>query len=197
MRGLATLTAERKTNRVVLRKCGLVMDLVFPISVSASVVLAITVYGASNMPRKRKSAMPVTPAPKPKKGKSTRKPLRKELEKKLWKLTADYVKLRDGCCVTCGATEGLTISHWIKAGKQIVRYDLENCNCQCSACNNAHNYYTYHYDNYMLRHYGEAVLLKLTELAKVNKWKWSYNELADMIVAMQERLDNLIAGERM
>jgi len=120
-----------------------------------------------------------------------RKPTRKALEKTLWKLTADFVKKRDGPCVTCGATEGLTISHWIKAGKQRVRYDTRNCNCQCSACNNAHNYYTYHYDNYMLRTYPREVLLELTELAKANKWKWKYHELESMIVEMQANLDSL------
>lgn len=136
------------------------------------------------------------PKPKPvkeaKKKRKTSKSERKTLEKLLWNLTAQYVKKRDGCCVTCGATEGLTISHWIKAGKQIVRYDIRNCNCQCSVCNNTHNYWQYHYDNYMLRHWGKRVMLELTELAKnSNGFRWTIIELRDMVAKAQKRLDRM------
>jgi len=55
--------------------------------------------------------------PKRKRSKSERK----ILEKKLWDTASLYIRKRDGCCVTCGATEGLTMSHWIKCGKQRVR----------------------------------------------------------------------------
>ena len=123
--------------------------------------------------------------PKRKRGKSERR----LLEDELWKLTADYVKARDGCCVTCGATEGLTISHWIKAGKQIVRYDLRNCNCQCSTCNNTHNHYAYFYDNYMLKRWGAGVMLELTELAKQydsKNFKWSVLQLREMVAERRE-----------
>jgi len=106
---------------------------------------------------------------------------RRQLEEKLWNLTADFVKARDGCCVTCGATEGLTISHWIPAGKQRIRYDLRNCNCQCSTCNGAHNHWHYYYDNYMLKTYGESVMVELTELAMPKKWKWSVIDLRALV----------------
>jgi len=135
----------------------------------------------------------MTPKPKPqkqdRKKKKRSKSERKTLEALLWKLTADFVKARDGFCVTCGATEGLTISHWIKAGKQQLRYDVTNCNCQCSTCNNAHNYYTYHYDNYMLRTYGESRLIAMTERAKVNGFRWSVLELREMVETAQKRLE--------
>lgn len=128
--------------------------------------------------------------PKRKRSKSERK----ILEAQLWKLTADFVKLRDGACVTCGTTDKQTISHWIKAGKQRVRYDVRNCNCQCSTCNNNHNYYPYFYDNYMLKHYGEKIMIELTDLAKAHDSKnfgWSVLELRQMVEEMKSNLESL------
>ena len=116
---------------------------------------------------------------------------RKQLEKKLWNTASLYVRKRDGCCVTCGATEGLTMSHWIKAGKQRVRYDERNVNCQCSACNNRHNYYTLYYDEYMLKEYGQMVMLDLIELAKGTAWKWSVLDLRRMLAEYEEKLAGL------
>jgi len=133
--------------------------------------------------------------PKPvreKKQKRTRsKSERKMLEARLWKLTADIVKARDGCCVTCLATEGLTLSHWIKCGKQIVRYDLRNCNCQCSTCNGTHNRYSYFYDNYMTRRWGQDVMLELTNLAIAydsNNFKWTVLQLREMVADYENKL---------
>jgi hypothetical protein len=117
--------------------------------------------------------------------KRVQKSERSVLEKQLWDATARYVKARDKVCVTCHATEGLTISHWQKAGKQIVRYDTRNTNCQCSACNNAHNNYAYHYDHYMLKHWGAEIMLEITELcANYNHFKWSVPELREMYSQM-------------
>jgi hypothetical protein len=135
--------------------------------------------------------MKLKPVKEKKKKKKRSKSERKTLEALLWKLTADFVKKRDACCVTCGATEGLTISHWIKAGKQQLRYDVTNCNCQCSTCNNTHNYYTYHYDNYMLRTYGTIELIKLTERARINGFRWSVLELREMVDVAQARLEGM------
>jgi hypothetical protein len=136
------------------------------------------------------------PYPKPTKQKKThkRRPKseRRLLEAELWKLTADYVKTRDTHCVTCGATERLTISHWIKAGKQIVRYDLRNCNTQCAPCNNAHNYNPYFYDHYMLTHYGQKIMTELTELAITHdskNFRWSVVQLRDMVAQRRAELE--------
>ena len=130
------------------------------------------------------------PAPKAKKAKKRKSP-RKVLEKTLWDTASLYIRKRDGICVTCGATEGLTMSHWIKAGKQRVRYDERNVNCQCSTCNGAHNRWTYFYDRYMLTHYGEKIMLELTELAMGNSWKWSQSDLETMLAEYKEKLEGL------
>jgi Bacteriophage Lambda NinG protein len=113
---------------------------------------------------------------------------RKMLEARLWKLTADYVKQRDGCCVTCGATEKLTISHYITARKQALRYDLRNCNAQCATCNNTHNYQPQFYTMYMVRHYGVDTLEELTARSRVNGFKWSVLNLREMVEDAERRL---------
>jgi hypothetical protein len=115
------------------------------------------------------------------------------LEKELWDLTAQYVKARDKKCVTCGTDQKLTLSHWQKCGKQRIRYDLRNCNCQCSSCNNRHNYYTAYYDNYVLRHYGAKAMLELIELAMLPKWKWSVIQLREMVLERRAQLKVLKA----
>lgn len=130
------------------------------------------------------------PAPKSKKAKKRKSP-RKVLEKTLWDTASLYIRKRDGICVTCGATEGLTMSHWIKAAKQRVRYDERNVNCQCSTCNGTHNRWTYFYDKYMLTHYGEKIMLELTELAMGNSWKWSQSDLERMLAEYKEKLEGL------
>ena len=137
---------------------------------------------------------PVRSKPKPTPKVKTvrrRKSPRKSLEKELWTTASLYVRKRDGVCVTCGATEGLTMSHWIKAGKQRVRYDERNVNCQCSTCNNRHNHWTYFYDKYMLTHYGEKIMLELTELAMGKLWKWSQMDLERMLAEYKEKLAGL------
>lgn len=134
------------------------------------------------------------PTRKPKKRRKQSKSERRLLEAELWKLTADYVKARDGRCVTCGATERLTLSHWIKAGKQIVRYDLRNGNTQCAPCNNSHNYNPYFYDAYMLKHYGQAIMIELTELAithDAKNFRWSVLQLRDMVAERRADLESL------
>jgi hypothetical protein len=104
------------------------------------------------------------------------------------------VRLRDGGCVTLGASCGgyLTASHWQKRGKQYTRYDLRNINCQCSNCNGRHNNYTSYYDAFMLKKYGYDICLELSERASMS-WKWSIvqlREIRDGLKAELERLQN-------
>lgn len=129
------------------------------------------------------------PEPRKKAKRRTSKSERKMLEAKLWKLTADYVKLRDGICITCGATEGLTMSHWIKAGKQLIRYDLRNVACQCSTCNNLHNYYPERYTMWMVKRWGVDVMNELTIKSLGTKWKWSVIDLRQMVAEAETRLN--------
>ena len=131
--------------------------------------------------------------PKPKKQKSERKALDTECRELLRKI----VILRDKGCVTPGpwCYGYLTHSHYHNAGKQRIKYDLRNNNCQCQGCNERHNHYIERYEDYMLRHYGAEVVLELDELAMPTKWKWSITELReirDNLKAELQRLESVI-----
>ena len=124
--------------------------------------------------------------PKPKKSK---KGERRKLENKLWKTMSLYIRARDGKCVTCQTPDGLTMSHYINARRQIVRYNEYNCNAQCSTCNNMHNHWPYVYEGFMRREYGDVVLDELEKLAEQNKGhKWTFPELQEMLEYYQEKL---------
>ena len=125
------------------------------------------------------------PKPKPRKSKQGE---RRKLEKKLWTTMSLYIRARDGHCVTCGCEEGLTMSHYINARRQILRYDEYNCNAQCSTCNFVHNHWPHIYEGYMRRHYGDVVLDKLEKLAETKTHKWTVPELQEMLEYYQEKL---------
>lgn len=139
--------------------------------------------------------------PKPKTVKVKKKkrgkyrPERARIDAECMEMIKQIVQLRDGACVTPGASCGgyLTASHWQKRGKQYTRYDLRNVNCQCSNCNGRHNNYTSYYDAFMLKKYGYGVCLELSERASFNGWKWSIiqlREIRDNLKAELERLQN-------
>lgn len=71
------------------------------------------------------------------------------------RLTSRYVILRDKFCVTCGTSEGLTNSHLFKRGRIPLRFDLENCNCQCATCNGLHNTDPRPYEQWFIRKFGQ------------------------------------------
>lgn len=128
--------------------------------------------------------------PKPKPTKQKGKPKkrgpteRQYLENQLDSLVSRYVIMRDRGCVTphknCGGN--LTCSHFYPRGKKRVRYDLVNCNCQCSNCNSRHNRYTSYYTEYMLARYGAEKFSELTRLANFEKWEWAVPELRNMVL---------------
>jgi 5-methylcytosine-specific restriction endonuclease McrA len=123
----------------------------------------------------------MTPKPKPKKKKSERKLLEAALDKRV----SEIVRERDGHCVLCGATEGLTAGHWIHRGKKRVRWDLRNVNCLCRTCNLTDNWQPQHHTAYMIKKHGDAVVLELVELSKGNAFKFSVVELREMLEGMK------------
>lgn len=130
--------------------------------------------------------MPAKPKPVKEKKRKRRFPKseRKQLESRLDLLVSTIVILRDGKCVTCGATGGLTCSHFVKRGKKLLRYDLQNCNCMCASCNLRHNNFPGTYTRYIEVHYGLDVLHKLQDGERVNSHEWSISEL----LALEESL---------
>jgi Bacteriophage Lambda NinG protein len=137
------------------------------------------------------------PKPKPikQKGKPKRRgpSERQYLENQLDSLVSRYVIMRDRGCVTPsrGCYGDLTCSHFYARGKKRVRYDLINCNCQCSKHNNRHNRFQSYYADYMLCHYGHEQFAEMTRLANFEKWEWSVPELRQMVLNMSVMLSEL------
>lgn len=121
----------------------------------------------------------MVPKPKPVKEEKSKKKRsvseRKQLVKQLDDLVSLIVRKRDGGCVTPGNCYGpLTCSHYYDRTNWGIRWDLRNCNAQCSAHNNAHNYHTYAYSKFMEEKYGAAIfrilLNKETRYRADGKW---------------------------
>lgn len=140
--------------------------------------------------------MPSKPKPEKQKHKKRRVVSeRKSLEKRLDVLVSTIVILRDGHCVTCGATSGLTCSHFVKREKKLVRWSRENCNAQCASCNLRHNYYPGAYTRYIESHYGLETLHRLQEAEAVNSYKWSMVDLVTLESDLSVELERVIASQ--
>jgi hypothetical protein len=138
------------------------------------------------------------PKPKPTKqpkGKKKRPPSeRKILVKQLDDLVSLIVRKRDGQCVTPGNCYGfLTCSHYYKRENWGLRWNLENCNCQCSAHNRAHNYHEYAYSEYMCKHYGRDVFSELLAYERAYRAgpKWTIPQMIDLLAELKEVYDGL------
>jgi hypothetical protein len=64
---------------------------------------------------------------------------RKELKKRIDRTVSRYIIARDGVCVTCDRTDRLTDSHFIRRGKESIRWVEQNNFCQCAECNRRHD----------------------------------------------------------
>ena len=87
----------------------------------------------------------------------TTKSKRKILVSKLDKICSEYVRARDGKCFCCGTPLKATNGHLITRAKYSVRWDLINCNQQCSPCNFKHEYYPEVYTQKFIKKYGMEV----------------------------------------
>lgn len=85
-----------------------------------------------------------------------------KLEKLLDELCTTIVILRDQECVICGTRDQLTNGHFIRRAHRVIRWNLENCNCQCVMCNNLHEEDDEPYTTWMLKHYGVETVRRLT-----------------------------------
>jgi hypothetical protein len=105
-------------------------------------------------------------------------------------LVSKYVRLRDGRCVICGTKENLQCGHFEHRGNYALRWDLRNCNCQCSTCNGQHEYITTPYRRYMEIQYGEEIFDEFLELTISHREKggWKIGEL----LLMEEEIKKLL-----
>ena len=89
---------------------------------------------------------PIRPVPKPERKKKAKKSGMKRVSRcKADDLFSDYIRLRDGKCMRCGAlptarqSDGLRVvglqnSHYFGRRRESVRFDPDNCDALCGAC---------------------------------------------------------------
>jgi hypothetical protein len=126
---------------------------------------------------------------------------RKDLVKELTKLTSKIVILRDGDCVTPGGCSGfMTNSHFFPTANLGTKFNLVNCNAQCSG----HNYRHYNHNNsnpapyteYMVRTYSREQLLEISRLAKIQGYKYTIADLIKLRDEYQKILSDLESAPR-
>lgn len=119
--------------------------------------------------------------------KTSKKPTRSKLVKKLDVVFSQYVRLsnadkRGYCtCVTCGKighwkTGGIQAGHFMSRKHYSTRWDERNVKPQCIACNVYRSGEQYKYSQYLGNKLSEELHLKSQEITK-----FTSDELQDMI----------------
>lgn len=76
------------------------------------------------------------------------------------------VRLRDGCCVSCGKTDLLQAMHVVGRRNKAVRWSMDNAAAGCAAC---HRYFTENplaFSDFLENLWGEGHLQLLREKAR-------------------------------
>lgn len=80
---------------------------------------------------------------------------------------SEFIRERDGRCLRCSTTQGLTCSHYWIRGHSSTRYDPENCITLCWKCHGEmdgkHNK---EYMDFMLKRLGEKKYRELEVRAR-------------------------------
>ncbi len=87
----------------------------------------------------------------------------KSIVKRLDAIVRKIVLARDKRCVTCGSNETPQVSHYISRSHISTRWDLRNCNLQCSKCHlkDFHGGFVSRYQNYLRLKYGKGIVVTL------------------------------------
>jgi len=94
-----------------------------------------------------------------------------------------WIRTRDGwTCIVCGATEKIQNGHLFRRHIKALRFNVINCNAQCSSCNFHHNHDDFPYFAKAIQKWGAEAIGKLTEIATNNPVKKiPRSELEDII----------------
>jgi len=115
------------------------------------------------------------------------------------KIFSEYIRRKNATsfgmcqCVSCGSWHAISecdAGHYISRNHMATRYDERNVHPQCRRCNRFQNGNMSGYSLYMLKHYGETILLELNKLQHTVK-KFQVEELQDMIKGWQKELKAL------
>ena len=104
------------------------------------------------------------------------------------------------CCVTCGKSawwttdkkaglQGLDAGHYLAGRGNAILFEETNCHPQCSYCNERLCGNQGAYLIYMFSRYGQAEIERLLELKHGPAKQFTREELVDMRIAYQARLD--------
>ena len=122
-----------------------------------------------------------------------------KLKKKADTLWSRYIRYRDGekrpdgwysQCITCGVWKPIAQmqnGHFVSRACNLLRYDDENCNCQCPRCNIFHGGEQYQYSRALDDKYGDGTAEKLHNQRHINH-KLTITELEQIIADAQEQI---------
>ena len=125
----------------------------------------------------------------PRERKPRKKPEKPDLVKRLDKVFALYIRLRDimpngmGRCISCGKPKPyaqLDCGHYYSRVNMATRFDEDNCHAECQGCNRIKADHLIYYEENLIRKIGVARFQTLRERAKSTK-KWDNDELEKMI----------------
>lgn len=150
---------------------------------------------AAFKPLKRGRLRPSPPRKTARKKKSGRAklPSRKKLVDTLDSLTSQIVRLRDGQCVLCHATERLQCGHMFGRRSHGARWDLErdgNTHTQCAGCNQRHNYDPNRYFSWFRDWHGEKAFNELYKRWSAGR-KYSRLELIQLVKEYEIKLEEM------
>ena len=93
------------------------------------------------------------------------KPTLKSITRRLDNIVRQIVVSRDVRCVTCGCNETLQVSHYISRSHISTRWDLRNCNLQCSRCHlkDFHGGFVSQYQDYLKLKHGKDIIVTLEQ----------------------------------
>lgn len=128
--------------------------------------------------------------------KKPKAPSRKELSKRLWKLTSMYVRNIEPSCYTCGkiildVNDREAGHYWTQGTHKRVKFDLMNVHTQCVSCNKFKSGNLGPYASRLLRDYGLERYQEL-EMKKNDSTPFTPIELEQMILEMEEKIKSLI-----
>ena len=91
---------------------------------------------------------------------------RKQAVKAADKAFSEYIRKRDGYCVTCGSKDRLQCGHLFSRVAYSTRWSWDNAFCQCAKCNMIHEYDPAPLTLYFLRNFGQVHYEDLHKLHK-------------------------------
>lgn len=115
----------------------------------------------------------------------------------LQKLVNEYCRKRDcrdkggAACISClrwYAYEDLQGGHFIPVGSSAIRFDERNINAQCRRCNHFLSGNQMHYQDNLIKKYGQPVVDGLRAREGITR-QWKQWELKELIAEYKEKLN--------